>query len=375
MMREDSDERSLRHRARPVRPHPDWRRCFLSLIILFLAELMFHSSSSAQTMQLWQAPGGLLGTQVGSAYTASFGTLNALGVGTPTAGVTETVLSNGTLYYTPYQIQISGLPNGHLGTVSVYVSANFAHPSALIMQNCPSNASCTASGSYSVMSMSAATPSSAIPSPGTGNTTVTVGVGIFVPDNNGATAFSGNDSATITLRLTDTTRNVITHTVTINFTPQTLQRAVQLTAETATGGLTISPASDFSMNFGNVNGIGIAPSAGLTTIARPGGIVYATPYVLRPVFSDFTSTTASLSVYVSTNFVHPVLLALNDAASSGGPYNAISTSATTPTQITTTASNRAPVTRYLGLFVSNINGASAFTGTDTARLTFTLTVP
>jgi hypothetical protein len=66
---------------------------------------------------------------------------------------------------------------------------------------------------------------------------------------------------------------------------------------------------------------------------------------------------------------------MDDAAASGGPYTAISTSAGSPTQITTSAASRSPLTRYLGLLVSNINGVSAFTGADTAALTFTLTVP
>jgi hypothetical protein len=33
------------------------------------------------------------------------------------------------------------------------------------------------------------------------------------------------------------------------------------------------------------------------------------------------------------------------------------------------------VTPYLGLFVSNVNGAGAFNGSDSATLTYTLTVP
>ena len=33
------------------------------------------------------------------------------------------------------------------------------------------------------------------------------------------------------------------------------------------------------------------------------------------------------------------------------------------------------ITRYLGVFVASTNGAGAFTGVDTAQLTYTLTVP
>ncbi|MGC2697794.1 MAG: hypothetical protein WA738_18560, partial [Candidatus Angelobacter sp.] len=64
-----------------------------------------------------------------------------------------------------------------------------------------------------------------------------------------------------------------------------------------------------------------------------------------------------------------------DASASGGPYNTIGTTAGTATQITNTAANRSTVTRFLGLFVSNVNGATAFTGGDAATMTFTMTVP
>jgi hypothetical protein len=129
------------------------------------------------------------------------------------------------------------------------------------------------------------------------------------------------------------------------------------------------------MNFGNVNGLGFGPGAGLTTVAAAGGVVYSTPYLLQPVFTDFTSTTATIKVFVSTNFAHPAALVARDAAASAGPYNNIGTTAGTATQITNTAANRSSITRFLGLFVSNVNGAASFRGNDNATLTFTLTVP
>jgi hypothetical protein len=154
-----------------------------------------------------------------------------------------------------------------------------------------------------------------------------------------------------------------------------VQNAVRLTLGTAAGGLTVAPSADFSMNFGNVNGLGFGPGAGLTTVAAPGGVIYSTPYLLQPAFGDFTSTTATIKTFVSTNFAHPAILVLRDAASSPGPYTNIGTTAGTATQITNAAADRSSITRFLGLFVSNANGATAFTGSDSATLTFTLTVP
>jgi hypothetical protein len=200
--------------------------------------------------------------------------------------------------------------------------------------------------------------------------TSTAGLAIFVPENNGAGAWSGADTAAITLRAYDFENGTLIDTVvlSLNNPNETLQTAVRLNLATATGGVTISPASDYSLGFGNVNALGIGPGAGLVTVSASGGIVYATPYNLLPVFSGINTLTCSISVHVSTDFVQ-------DSSASGGPYSAISKNAGAPTSITTTAANRSTTTRYLGLFVSNINGASAFTGADSATLTYTLTVP
>ena len=99
-------------------------------------------------------------------------------------------------------------------------------------------------------------------------------------------------------------------------------------------------------------------------MAAAGGIVYTTPYYLKPAFTDFTSLTATLKVYVSTNFAHPTILQLDDAAAAPGPYNAISTNVGAQTQMTTTAADRSQITRYLGLFVSLDNTATPYLGAD-----------
>ena len=304
--------------------------------------------------------------------------MNALGIGTPATGVTVIPLSNGALYLTHYQITISGLPNPHRGAVTAFVNSNFTHPAALILQSCPSSSACNASGNFSAMSLLAAAPTTVVAAPGITDQTVTAGLAIFVPDNNGASSFTGVDTARITFTATDTTNNKNFATAEIRLdTPvgETVQTAVRLTLATATGGLTITPGADFSMNFGNVNGLGFGPGAGLTTVAAAGGVVYSTPYVLQPAFSAFRSTTGTIKTFVSTTFAHPTILTLRDASASAGPYNNIGTTAGTATQITATAADRSSITRFLGLFVSNTNGATAFRGSDSATLTFTITVP
>jgi hypothetical protein len=326
---------------------------------------------------LLAAPGGLVGMLVGSNYQNTFGTMNALGLGTPQTGLTVAVLSNGALYFTQYQVRFQGLGVGQNAKLTIYVSTNFTHPPAQVIQNCPGAGACGISGGYSNMSTNAGAPSIVVAS--MNNATVTAGLGVFLPDNDGASAFTGVDNTgVVTFKMIDIGTNLVLQTATFSFNAapnNTVQNAVQLTLATAIGGLTVTPAADFSMAFGNVSVLGLGPGAGLPTYAAADCVVYSTPYLLQPVFTDFASTTATIKVYVSTNFAHPLLLKLQDAAVGTGPFTNIGLTAGTATQITTTAANRSSITRYLGLFVSNVNGATAFRGADAATLTFTLTVP
>ncbi len=350
-----------------------------SLIIFFITIVLVNvRAQGAPGFQLLQAPGGLAGTQIGNSYFITFGSMNALGLGTPATGLTVAASGTGALYFTPFQVQFTGLNGvGRRASFTAFVSTNFNHPAAQVLQNCPTTASCSTSGGYSAMSTVQAAPSTIIAN--TGDATVTAGIGIFLPDNDGAAAFSGVDNvAVVTYVMRDINNNQVLQTATVSFNAapnNTVQTAVQLTLATAAGGLTVTPAADYSMNFGNVNGLGFGPGAGLTTVAAAGGVIYSTPYLLQPIFTDFTSTTATIKAFVSTNFAHPAILKMNDAAASAGPYTLIGTSAGTATQITSTAGDRSTITRFLGLFVSNVNGAAAFTGNDAATLTFTLTVP
>lgn len=348
-----------------------------ALIVLVLVAWTSCAWAGAD-VDLVQVAGGVPIASVGggASFQTSFGTLNALGIGTPTTGVTPIPLSNGTLYITTFGIfPHGGLPAGHNVIVTAYVSTNFGHPSALIVESCPTTSSCNSSGQFSVMSTNVGAQTSVAPAPGVPKgTTAPAGIAIFVPDNNGATAFAGTDSATVTYTMIDSTNGTVLETdaLALNNPNETLQTAVQFTLGTATGGLTISPASDYAANYGNVNGLGIGPGAGLTTASVAGGTVYVTPYLLNFAFSDQSSTTATIKVALTTNFAHPAILQLDDSSASGGPFAQITV---TPLQITNTAADRSSITRYLGLFVSNTNGAGAFTGSDTATLTFTMTVP
>jgi len=347
-----------------------------ALIVLVLT-LLCSSAWAGANFDLVSATGGIVLTQVGNNYISSFGTLNALGIGTPATGVTALPQTNGMLYYTPYGLFVhGGLAAGQTGYVTAYVSTNFGHPIALVLQSCPSSSTCNAASQYSNMSTNVGAQTVVVPQPGISKgQTVNAGLAIFVPDNNGGTAFSGTDSAVITFTMINNNTGAIIETLTLslNNPNETLQNAIRLTLATATGGLTVTPAADYSMNFGNVNGLGIGPGANLTVNSASGGVIYSTPYLLQPAFSDQTSTTATIKIVLTTNFAHPAVLKPEDATSLTGPFTQITS---TPITITSSAANRSSITRYLGLFVSNTNnGAGFFTGSDSATLTFTMTVP
>ena len=112
----------------------------------------------------------------------------------------------------------------------------------------------------------------------------------------------------------------------------------------------------------------------MTVADVSGGERYSTPYLLQPSFAGFSSTTATIRAYVSTDFAHPSQLELQDSTS-GASFAALSKSAGIPTTLTVAAASGATLTRYLGLFVSGQNGPGVFTGSDNATVTFTLIVP
>ncbi|MGH9523799.1 MAG: hypothetical protein ACRD3E_14825 [Terriglobales bacterium] len=353
-------------------------RCARVLLVLsFACVFVSQTAWAGANFDLQTAPGGITLTQVGNNYTSTFGSINALGIGAPAAGVTVIPLSNGTLYYASYQLFVhGGLPGNQTGYVTAYASSNFARPIALVLQSCPSSGSCNTAAQYSAMSTSAAVQTTVIAAPGISkNQTVAAGLAIFVPDNNGASAWSGTDSVTISFTMYNGTVGGTIETLQWSINSVNLQTAVGLTLSSAAGGLTISPATDYSANFGNVNAMGIGPAAGLTTSAVPGGVIYATPFQYSVAFSDFNSFTGTVTAYVSTNFVHSNVLVLHTATALVGPYSNFSTSSVAPTILTSNAADRSTGSSYLGLFVSNINGPTAFSGPDNAILTLTLTVP
>src|SRR5258708_28037131 len=136
---------------------------FIILVLIVLTPPAWAGAN----FDLTSVAGGITLTQVGNNYIASFGTMNALGVGTPAAGVTVIPLNNGALYFTNYALFVhGGLAAGHTGVVTAFASTNFAHPVALVLESCPSTSSCNSSGQYSAMSTNGSAQTSVILPPG-----------------------------------------------------------------------------------------------------------------------------------------------------------------------------------------------------------------
>ena len=80
------------------------------------------------------------------------------------------------------------------------------------------------------------------------------------------------------------------------------QNALQLDISTAAGGATVTGATGnastgvFSLDFGDVNGLGIGtPTAGVSVLVQAGGALYTSPVTLTPRYSGHVNSTASVS--------------------------------------------------------------------------------
>jgi hypothetical protein len=356
---------------------------FLPLALLHLLLLGLAIPACAQNIMLQTATGGFTVSGSHPNFHAGFGNVNGLGLGTPGTGVSVITsgVSGGVLYTTNYNIVVGGTGGQTRAVLNAYVSSNFTHTAVLTLQSCYPSTSCTTAASFTTLSTSSGSPTTIIAQPGVLNGTVTGSLALFVSNLNGGSAFTGTDTATITFNVYaySSNNNTLTFkeadTLILNTPSENVQTALKFLLATAPSGVAITSASDFALNFGNVNGLGIGPASGLSTSSISGGQLYNTPYLLQPTFSSFSSATGTLKVYVSTNFAHPSQLQLQDSSSSGGAFTAISTSSGSQTTITSTASSGTNVTRYLGLSVSNANGPTIFTGADNATLTYTLVVP
>jgi len=190
----------------------------------------------------------------------------------------------------------------------------------------------------------------------------------------GLFAFAGAAAAQ-----TGPVRNGLTSQSQLNLTANA-QNALQLDISTSAGGATVTGATGnnstgvFSLDFGNVNGLGIGtPSTGVTVAVSGSGATYTSPISLTPRYSGHVNNSASISVVLDGTAGD----ANGRSATREGAAAAsvVAPSSVVPNIFTTTATNGVSVTRYVGYFVSNANGGSAVNGAMSSRLVYEITIP
>jgi hypothetical protein len=177
--------------------------------------------------------------------------------------------------------------------------------------------------------------------------------------------------------------NNVSATLRVNVNVQT---AVQLTLSTATGGCSITNpgagGEDFSIDFGDVNGLGLGTPSGcikaVDTATSASAAFYLTDYQMTAKFSGFTATGSTVTL-THAGFTNQGTNALDlhegATATNASGLTQVPTSGTSH-QMTGVASGT-PTTRTLAVRVSNYNGSSPapVAGADHTVVTFQLTVP
>jgi len=174
-----------------------------------------------------------------------------------------------------------------------------------------------------------------------------------------------------------TATNTISPTLAVNVT---VQSAIQLTLAQNTGcAVGAGSGTDYAMNFGNVDALGInAGACGSKFVPATPGVsnaAYYSDYKLIPAFTSQSVSTNTIKAYVSTNFAKASLSAVyaTSAPANIGALSALSISSAAPTTLVTNATSGTAVVSYIGVEIAPTNGAG-LTGADSATITYTLTV-
>jgi hypothetical protein len=154
-----------------------------------------------------------------------------------------------------------------------------------------------------------------------------------------------------------------------------VQSSVSLTLATGSSGCAISAGGggDYSMSFGNVNGLGAGtPTCGVIATSNGSSATYATTYQMTATYAGISSTSGTTVVLTTPGFTHSSMLSLGEGATTSGSFTAIPATGTAVSIPAT--STGAAINRAMSVTVSAINGGSTFSGADSALVTFTLTV-
>lgn len=162
-----------------------------------------------------------------------------------------------------------------------------------------------------------------------------------------------NDRGPQTLGLSSSSELNMTATVT---------NAMRVDIET-NGGATVNGAVPtttgvFSVNLGDVNGLGLGtPASGVSKAATTGGYLYSTPIKVTPYFSGLTAAvggsgngTLTVQLDATGNSADALLLTRE-----GGTANAMSALTAAPTVVTASAQTGVGVTRHVGFLIPSTN--------------------
>jgi|SRR5579864_1783861 len=164
-----------------------------------------------------------------------------------------------------------------------------------------------------------------------------------------------------------------------------IQSAVRLTLSTGNVAaahctVTAGGATDYAMDFGTVDALGInTGSCNLFGPTNPGvdSAIYWSDYQLTPVFTSQSTTNNTITAQVTTNFTAANASVVRDSANSATvPASAAAFTAmgvASADTIATNAANHVAFNRFIGVAIAPTNGAG-LTGAQTATVTFTLTV-
>lgn len=147
----------------------------------------------------------------------------------------------------------------------------------------------------------------------------------------------------------------------------TVQTAVMLNISTGTSGATVlgdNATGLFTLDFGNVNGLGLGtPTTNVTVAADATGALYTTPINLTPLYSGFTTETADISVKAGVS--------AHQALAREGADASTTASVTTAVSAIANAASGSSNERVVGFYIPR-SGAPA--GAKTATLIYTVLV-
>jgi hypothetical protein len=137
-----------------------------------------------------------------------------------------------------------------------------------------------------------------------------------------------------------------------------------ISVSTAPGGATVTGSGGaFSVSFGNVNGLGIfTPAPGVSVSKSSSGATYTTPVRVTVSYVGCVGGTRSTHIYQDSTTSSASQSAAREGAAAASVIS-VPTTQVSATQINTSPPSDTTITRFVGVFVSNANGASRVTGT------------